>query len=108
MTEFLYVLNLALTFAVFCAVVMRLMATARPSPTPACIAHWLAWGAVHIGIAIGVLGIFFHNLEFGEVSTWYLLVLRISLAAYFLLERRRPTYSPGPVLHGFPHPGETS
>lgn len=85
-----YWLSIATTFAVFSGVCWRLWKTAHPSRSLACRAQWAAWGAVHIGIAIGVLGILLRDIGRGDHFTpWYVLLLRVSLAALFLFSWKR-------------------
>lgn len=90
MIDMPYWLSILLTFSVFCGVCWRLWKTAQPSRSLACRAQWFAWGAVHIGVAVGMLGILMRDIGRDDhLTPWYVLVLRLSLALLFLMSWRR-------------------
>lgn len=84
MNELFLWLTIAATVGGFCGAAMRLLDLKHPHPTIGCRAHWVLWGAVHIGIALACIGYLVDALTHHSDTQWHTVLIRVSVAVLLL------------------------
>lgn len=85
-----YAMNLLSIFSVFAGSCWQLLLAGESGPRRRDRLLLLAWGALHIGVAVGMLGIALRDMGRHDYSApWYVLLLRFCLAGLFLLPWNR-------------------
>ncbi|MBB3822237.1 peptidoglycan/LPS O-acetylase OafA/YrhL [Xanthomonas arboricola] len=85
----IYLVSLVSTLAVFCATTWQLLHTFHAGERARDRAAWALRGACLIGLAVGMLGIFLHDLAQHTPAPWYVLLVRGCLTVLLIYPCRR-------------------
>lgn len=81
----IYWIGLVATFGAFAGASARLLEMNYPPRSSRCQAQWLAWGAVHIGIALACAGYLADAMIEPRIEpAWYTALIRVCVAVLLL------------------------